>query len=140
MRVEAECYLLKRKNPDLLVESHTISPEQPKTIKFLEPKIGVAIFCKIENGQGYISIEGKKERVEAVLYENDDDSGIRIDMNSPIGIKGEQALSILPKRKPRKEVFLFIDLLAGEIDDFLDTLDLDKSPNSRLNPRPLVRV
>ena len=140
MRVEAECYLLKRKNPDLLVESHIISPEQPKTIRFLEPKIGVVIFCKIESGQGYICIEGRKERVEAILYENDDDLGIRIDMNSPVGIKGEQALSIFSKRKPKKEVFLFIDLLAGEIEDFLDTLGLDVPQNSFLNPRPFVKV
>lgn len=136
MPVEAECFIVRRKNEDILKESYRVSPGSSENISFLGPKIKIVAFCDVENMTGHIWVKGINlhKQIQVFRYEDYDDSeGKRVSLDAPITIIGQQELAIFTVRGQKRQVYFSID--RGENMDKEN--DLDDAPHG---VRPLVTV
>ena len=117
MRVEAECYLVKRRTEDILMRTHSVSSGSWESVDFLGKRTKIALFCSLDKDKGSVLIKDPKKQIQVFRYEGPDDpEGQRMNTDLPIEIMGEQEVSIVTKRgKPIKEVLIFLNSENGEI-------------------------
>jgi len=130
MAVEVEVYNLKRRGEDILEKSADVPPGSTKNINFSKKRgIGVVTFCDVEDAKGAVFVVGQalNKKVSVVLFEDENDErGKRVSAHGFIPIKKGQTLSLLLKRKPRKELIFSMD--SGGDDDQEGVEILQNSP------------
>lgn len=141
MSVEIDCYNLKKSGDGDLVEKLVVRSASWEEITFLGKKIAIMVICNVDNTEGTVWIFGKN--LNKIFYldryiDSEDFDGTRVKKGlfrsgSRFKITNSQAFSITTKRKPYKQVLLFLnkeDRGGGD----RDPTDLP------LDGRPLAKV
>ncbi|MDO8498563.1 MAG: hypothetical protein Q7S44_02150 [bacterium] len=120
MSLEADFYILGRKKEEIIEISISVRQGSSKRIVYLGGLVRMVMFCSIEDRRGSVWIMGRnlEKRIDVVRYQDEwDGQGEVVSPTRPVRIKDEQMISILSRRVPQKEIFIYLDTEGQDFED-----------------------